>query len=81
MQLKIGGVLGAMSKTVGGSHEKNTFQSKARRWRLGCRRLLSGGHRKSNGFIDCMTEELCSECAECKAHVRNAELIKEVNDE
>lgn len=33
------------------------------------------------GFIDCMTEELCSECADCKAQVRNAEPIKVANDE
>lgn len=34
-----------------------------------------------HGFIDCMTDELCETCAECKAHVRNAEPIEEANDE
>lgn len=33
-----------------------------------------------HGFIDCATDELCETCAECKAHVRNAEPIEEAND-
>ncbi len=33
-----------------------------------------------HGFIDCITDELCETCAECKAHVRNAEPIEEVKD-